>query len=202
MIDGRNDSQVIFYDQLIPGSTLLGYLNADHWAVAVAIARGAHHGRVDVRDPERLSPRGADRSGAALRRRGSCRARRVARPMPKPIRPHALATALAAAGLMAFAVPAQAWVYPEHRDIAVLAVEKLDPERKAQFDRPGAKREPATSSACARKAADSQQGVAPDCIDWAAFRPLPATTRARAAACSTARSTPTGSSRSPTWRRS
>jgi hypothetical protein len=39
MIDGRNDSQVIFYDQLIPGSTLLGYLNADHWAVAVAIAR-------------------------------------------------------------------------------------------------------------------------------------------------------------------
>jgi len=38
-IDGRNDSQVIFYDQLIPGSTLLGYLNADHWAVVVPIAR-------------------------------------------------------------------------------------------------------------------------------------------------------------------
>ena len=42
MIDGRNDSQVIFYDQLIPGSTLLGYLNADHWAVVVPIAR-AHN---------------------------------------------------------------------------------------------------------------------------------------------------------------
>jgi len=39
MIDGRNDSQVIFYDQVIPGSTLVGYLNADHWAVAVPIAR-------------------------------------------------------------------------------------------------------------------------------------------------------------------
>ena len=38
-IDGRNDSQMIFYDQLIPGSTLLGYLNADHWAVVVPIAR-------------------------------------------------------------------------------------------------------------------------------------------------------------------
>ena len=38
-IDGRNDSQVIFYDELIPGSTLMGYLNADHWAVAVPIAR-------------------------------------------------------------------------------------------------------------------------------------------------------------------
>jgi hypothetical protein len=38
-IDARNDSQVIFYDQVVPGSTLLGYLNADHWAVAVPINR-------------------------------------------------------------------------------------------------------------------------------------------------------------------
>ncbi len=38
-IDARNDSQLIFYDQIIPGSTLLGYLNADHWAAAVPIAR-------------------------------------------------------------------------------------------------------------------------------------------------------------------
>lgn len=38
-IDARNDSQMLFYDQVIPGSTLLGYLNADHWALAVPIAR-------------------------------------------------------------------------------------------------------------------------------------------------------------------
>ena len=38
-IDTRNDSQVIFYDQLVPGSSLVGYLNADHWAVAVPISR-------------------------------------------------------------------------------------------------------------------------------------------------------------------
>lgn len=38
-IDPRNDGQLIFYDQIVPGSTLLGYLNADHWAVAVPIAR-------------------------------------------------------------------------------------------------------------------------------------------------------------------
>lgn len=38
-VDSRNDSQVIFYDQVIPGSTLLGYVNADHWALAVPIAR-------------------------------------------------------------------------------------------------------------------------------------------------------------------
>jgi hypothetical protein len=38
-IDWRNDSQVIYYDQIIPGSTLLGFLNADHWAIAVPLNR-------------------------------------------------------------------------------------------------------------------------------------------------------------------
>jgi len=38
-IDPRNDSQMLFYDQVIPGSTLLAYVNADHWALAVPIAR-------------------------------------------------------------------------------------------------------------------------------------------------------------------
>ena len=37
--DGRNDSQVVFYDQVIPGSTILGFFNADHWAMSVLIAR-------------------------------------------------------------------------------------------------------------------------------------------------------------------
>lgn len=38
-IDARNDGQLLFYDQVIPGSTLLGYLNADHWALVVPVAR-------------------------------------------------------------------------------------------------------------------------------------------------------------------
>ena len=38
-VDSRNDSQVIFYDQLVPGSALLAYVNADHWALAVPVAR-------------------------------------------------------------------------------------------------------------------------------------------------------------------
>jgi len=38
-IDARNDGQLIFYDQVIPGSGLMGYLNADHWAIAVPVAR-------------------------------------------------------------------------------------------------------------------------------------------------------------------
>jgi hypothetical protein len=38
-IDGRNDGQLLFYDQVIPGSKLLGFVNADHWALAVPITR-------------------------------------------------------------------------------------------------------------------------------------------------------------------
>jgi len=38
-IDWRNDSQVIYSDQIIPGSTLLGFLNCDHWAIAVPVNR-------------------------------------------------------------------------------------------------------------------------------------------------------------------
>jgi hypothetical protein len=79
------------------------------------------------------------------------------------------ATALAGAALLALPTAVQAWVYPEHRDIAVLAVEKLDPERKALFDRLwGEARAGAEARLCAQ-GADSQQGLAPTCIDWAAF---------------------------------
>ena len=37
--DIRNDTQVIAFDQIVPGSTLLALVNADHWAIAVAVAR-------------------------------------------------------------------------------------------------------------------------------------------------------------------
>jgi len=35
--DRRNDGQLLARDALIPGSTLLGYVHADHWAVALDI---------------------------------------------------------------------------------------------------------------------------------------------------------------------
>ena len=38
-IDPRNDSQVIFYDAVIPNSVLLGYANADHWAISMPVSR-------------------------------------------------------------------------------------------------------------------------------------------------------------------
>jgi len=41
LMDPRNDSQVIFYDAIIPGSTLLGFVKADHYAVAMPLAQDA-----------------------------------------------------------------------------------------------------------------------------------------------------------------
>ncbi|HSW24395.1 MAG TPA: hypothetical protein VLJ62_16650, partial [Burkholderiaceae bacterium] len=64
---------------------------------------------------------------------------------------------------------AHAWVYPEHRDIAVLAVEKLDPERRAQFDRLWSEARTGHEQRLCEQGADGKQGVAPGCIDWAAF---------------------------------
>ncbi len=38
-VDPRNDGQLIYYDQVIPKGALLGYANADHWAVSMPINR-------------------------------------------------------------------------------------------------------------------------------------------------------------------
>ena len=38
-VDARNDSQLIFYDQILPAGKLLGFVDADHLAIAVPIAR-------------------------------------------------------------------------------------------------------------------------------------------------------------------
>ena len=37
--DIRNDTQVIIFDQMISGSTIMAIVNADHWAIAVPVAR-------------------------------------------------------------------------------------------------------------------------------------------------------------------
>ena len=37
--DWRNDGQLLPIDSLLPGSSLLHYLNADHWAAAMQIER-------------------------------------------------------------------------------------------------------------------------------------------------------------------
>ncbi len=67
------------------------------------------------------------------------------------------------------AARAPAWVYPEHRDIAVLAVETLDPERRAIFDRLWAEARAGHETRLCQPGADPAQGLMPECIDWAAM---------------------------------
>lgn len=38
-VDPRNDGQIAIQDAIVPGSTILGYLNADHFAVAIPFGR-------------------------------------------------------------------------------------------------------------------------------------------------------------------
>ncbi len=65
--------------------------------------------------------------------------------------------------------PASAWVYPEHRDIAVIAVETLDSSERRTFDDLwGLARAGHEARLCA-SGADGSQGVDPGCLDWAAL---------------------------------
>jgi hypothetical protein len=61
------------------------------------------------------------------------------------------------------------WIYPEHRDIAVLAVQGLDSERKAVFDRLWQEARAGDEQRLCAQGADITQGLAPPCIDWAAL---------------------------------
>jgi len=77
-------------------------------------------------------------------------------------------------GLLALAIcaaagTARAWVYPEHRDIAVLAVETLDPGRRSQFDDLWHLARGTHAERLCELGVDRPQGVAPSCLDWAAL---------------------------------
>ena len=53
--DRRNDGQVLIADAVIPGATLLGYVNADHWDIAIPIERQMPH--LSARKDPRQFPR-------------------------------------------------------------------------------------------------------------------------------------------------
>lgn len=65
--------------------------------------------------------------------------------------------------------PVFAWIYSEHRDISVLAVQKLDPARKAVFDRLWQHARTTHEERLCEQGADTAQGVQPACLDWAAL---------------------------------
>ena len=93
---------------------------------------------------------------------------RDARRNERPIMP-AWATGLLFLVVSTVAGPAFAWIYPEHRDIALLAVENLDPERRAAFDALWREARGTQEQRLCEAGADAAQGVKLACIDWAAL---------------------------------
>lgn len=64
-IDPRNDGQILHFDALLPGATLLGYVNADHFAIALPFVQHMPllaHTLIDMND----FPRGPLAEAAVL----------------------------------------------------------------------------------------------------------------------------------------
>jgi hypothetical protein len=65
--------------------------------------------------------------------------------------------------------PVYAWVFPEHRDIAVLAVNTLDSARRAQFDELWRLARITHEQRLCEGDTDAAHSLAPSCIDWGAL---------------------------------
>ena len=66
-------------------------------------------------------------------------------------------------------LPALAWVFPEHRDITVLAVERLDPEKRALLQKLWLEARSVDKGYLCENLVDIAQGANPTCIDYAAW---------------------------------
>ncbi len=71
--------------------------------------------------------------------------------------------------LLLLSLPAGAWVYPEHRELALQAVESLDADRKLLFAQLWRDARQDHEARFCETGADRKLGLAPDCIDWAAL---------------------------------
>ncbi len=66
-------------------------------------------------------------------------------------------------------VPAFAWVFPEHRDIAVLAIQRLSPEQQALLQKLWSEARSEHETRLCEQVAETAQGAKPTCIDYAAW---------------------------------
>jgi len=106
---------------------------------------------------------------------------------------------LALLGGLLLATGASAWVYPEHRDIALLAVTSLVPERRAAFDRLWEEARTGQEGRLCRLSSFDRQGVAPMCLDWAALTAIAGDHACSARHMLDRRCARTGCCRWPTW---
>ena len=67
------------------------------------------------------------------------------------------------------AMSASAWVYPEHREIMMAAIKKLDPNRRAILDRLWASARKGYEARLCESVIEPDQGVQPQCLDYAAW---------------------------------
>lgn len=66
-------------------------------------------------------------------------------------------------------LPVSAWIYPEHRDIAIAAINKLDPARRAILNQLWAQARMGYESRLCQGVIEPDQGMKPTCLDFAAW---------------------------------
>jgi hypothetical protein len=66
-------------------------------------------------------------------------------------------------------LPAFAWVFPEHRDIAVLAIQRLSPEQQLLLQKLWLEARSGHETRLCEQLANATQGTRPTCIDYAAW---------------------------------
>ena len=71
--------------------------------------------------------------------------------------------------MLLFALNARAWVYPEHRDVTLLALQGLDPAQRAPLEKLWSQASAGHEERLCAQMAYTAQGAQPACIDYAAW---------------------------------
>ena len=71
--------------------------------------------------------------------------------------------------ILILTITAVAWVYPEHRDIAWLELEHLEPAKRWVLDKLWSKAHVGHEARLCARIAEPQQGVNPTCLDYASW---------------------------------
>ena len=71
--------------------------------------------------------------------------------------------------IVLLAITAVAWVYPEHRSIALLALQRLEPAKRSALDKLWAEGRVGHEARLCAQIADPSQGANPTCLDYAAW---------------------------------
>ena len=71
--------------------------------------------------------------------------------------------------LLGSALAVMAWVYPEHREIGLLALAGLSPQQRSQLDKLWSEARLGYETRLCAQIADTEQHLSPNCIDYAAW---------------------------------